>query len=118
MTDSAYADLVGLLLSHTLRFGTELQLQNDVEEILTAAGIAFIREHRLAGDRIDFLAGRVGIECKVGGGPSAVPEQLLRYALRPELDALILVTSKHTHRFRFQELNGKPFRVVWVAGRL
>lgn len=114
----SHSKLVELLISHTVRFGTEQQLQNDVETILTAAGLAFTREHPLAGDRIDFLCGTVGIECKVGGGPSAVIEQLLRYAGFPEVESLIFVTSRHTHRFRVRELSGKPFGVVWVAGRL
>lgn len=112
------SDLVDLLLSHTLRFGSERQLQDDVESILSAAGIVFEREHPLAGDRIDFLVGRIGVECKVAGGGSAVLEQLLRYAARPELDSMILVTSRHTHRFQVRELNAKPFHVVWVAGIL
>lgn len=106
------------LEAFAFRFGNELDLQDDLEKALVQEGYQYIREFRLETGPIDFLvAGGIGIECKVEGGPSAVLGQLMRYAAAPELDGLILVTSRHTHRFSIRELNKKPFRVVWVAGR-
>lgn len=113
------ADLAQHLRSYRFRFGSEKDLQDDVEMALTEAGITFSREVPLAGDRIDFLcADGIGIECKIAGGPSVVLEQLLRYAKCPEVQALILLTSRHTHRFQATEIGGKPLIVVWVAGNL
>lgn len=50
------------------------------------------------GERIDFMVDRIGIEVKVGGSPAAVRRQLARYAATGAIDALILVTSRVTHR--------------------
>lgn len=112
-------EIIELLMSHRLRFGTELQLQDDVEAVLSSARILFDREKRLGGDPIDFLTLHgIGIECKVAGSPSAVLEQLVRYAQSPQVQSLILVTSRHTHRFSCEEIGGKPFRVVWISGNL
>jgi len=105
-----------LLASHRLRFGTERILQDNIAALLQSSGVDFHREHQLDGDAIDFLAGSVGIECKIDGGPSKVLEQLYRYAEFPEVQSLLLVTSRHTHRFNVAEMLGKPFRVLWIAG--
>lgn len=106
-----------LLSSHRFRFGTEIELQDGIEAVLRDAGVAYSREHRLAGDPIDFLAdGGIGIECKIDGGPSAVLAQLVRYSQSPEVAGLLLVTSRHTHRFNAKEIAGMPFRVLWIAG--
>lgn len=109
--------LLAKLSQYEYPLGSELALQNHVEEVLKAEGVAYKREHRFsATDRIDFLATEIGIECKVKGGPSDVLSQLLRYADRPEVSSVILLTTRHTHRFPMQELRGKPFRVLWVGG--
>lgn len=111
-------ELVELLKSSRLRYGTERQLQDDVERLLASAGAAFTREAHLTStsERIDFLsADGVGIECKIAGGPSAILSQLIRYADDPKVTAIILVTSRRTHRFNVTELRGKPLAIVWVA---
>lgn len=112
MSAAAIADA---LRSRRLRYGSERQLQDDVERVLAEIGIDFQREHRIGGDPIDFYRNGVGIECKVQGGPSAVLEQLIRYADDPAVTALILVTSRRTHRFGETALLGKPLLIVWVA---
>lgn len=100
------------------RFGSELILQNEVERAFQSGEIAFQREYRLGKDRVDFFAEGVAIECKVSGGLPAVLEQCMRYADRDEVSGVVLVTSRQTHRSHLQELRGKPFSVVWVAGNL
>ncbi|QDT39747.1 hypothetical protein [Stratiformator vulcanicus] len=101
---------------HRVRFGTEREMQDDIERLLRSLLITFERESETGVGPIDFRVGRIGIECKVAGGPAAVLRQLMRYADVTDLGAIVLVTSRHTHRFTMQQLRGKPFRVVWVAG--
>ena len=74
----------------------EYDLHAEVARALTAAGIEHSHEFRLAPRcRIDFLAGRVGIEIKKGRPvPSALREQLSRYLKSDELDAIIVVTQR------------------------
>jgi hypothetical protein len=79
--------------------------------------LEFEREVKLnATDRIDFLVGTVGIECKVDGSKNAVASQLLRYAESDRISGLILVTIRNTHRFGGTELLGKPLRVMRING--
>lgn len=112
--------LAELLRGYRLPFGTEAELQAAVARVLDEIGIEHSREFRFSPrDRIDFLAANgIGIECKIDGSPSQVLGQLLRYAERDEVQALILVTSRHTHRMKMTKLNGKPFVIVWIGGTL
>lgn len=108
-------ELVELIQSFRIPFGTEAAMQDTIERILKSEGIKYSREHVFSPrDRIDFLIGRIGIECKVDSSKAVVAAQLLRYAERPEVDALILVTSRHTHAFSQVELGGKQFKVIRV----
>lgn len=74
----------------------EYDLHTEVSAALTKAGIEHTHEHRLAPRcRIDFLAGRVGIEIKKGRPvPSALREQLARYLKSDALDAIVVVTQQ------------------------
>lgn len=110
-------EIVAVLRSYKLPFGEEQRLQDAVEEALREHKLEFRREHILRpGDRIDFLVGTIGIECKVEGSPAAVLSQLLRYAESNEVDGLILVTTRNTHRMAVTELGGKPFHLIRVSG--
>lgn len=110
-------EITKLLSGHRFRFGTERELQDGIEAVLNSACIAFTREYRLGTDPIDFMVdGGLGIECKIDGGPSAVIGQLVRYSQSPDVTALLLVTSRHTHRFNSGQIAGKPFDVLWVGG--
>lgn len=109
-----------VLSSVRLRTATEAALQQDVERILIEEAIDYDREADLGEcGRIEFLTSQgIGIECKTDGGPSAVLEQLLRYADSDKIKGLILVTRKHTHRMVPGELRGKPAMVVWTGRNL
>lgn len=90
-------------------FCDERELQDGIAQRLAASGIAFLREVILSpGDRIDFLVDRIGIEVKVDGSISQVLRQLWRYAQRPEISSLILVTSRAKHGPTPPAMNGKP----------
>lgn len=88
------ADLARFLESFRYVSASEATLQDGIAESLTRAGLAFEREVELApGDRIDFLAGELGVEVKVRGGLSEVTRQLHRYARSPRVRELLLVTN-------------------------
>ena len=76
----------------------EYDIHAQVASALGTAGITFEHEYRLAPRcRIDFKAGRVGIEVKKGRPASAaLRQQLLRYLASDELDAVIVVTQRVT----------------------
>jgi len=110
--------IAGILRRYRIRFGTEELMQQDVAAALDAEGIAFAREVSLgAAGRIDFLLSdsAIGIECKVGGGPSAVFQQCVRYAEQPALEGLILVSRRRQHCLANREIRRKPFRSVWIG---
>ena len=112
-------DVAKLLAGFRLRYGTERQLQDDVERALEAERIPFIRECRTSTGPIDFLVeGAIGVECKIAGGASQVLPQLQRYAAEPQIAGIVLVTSRPTHRFGVETLGGVPFRTLWIAGNL
>lgn len=92
----------------------ERSLQDEVARLLNVAGIPFTPEHRFsATDRIDFLAGPVGIECKIKGAPIKVARQCYRYA--EHVRELLLVTTQQAHAEYIAgpiiSATGKPCRV-------
>jgi hypothetical protein len=69
-----------------------------------------------AAERIDFMVGRVGIELKVDGGNAEVLRQLDRYAASPDVDALVLITSRRRLVAGLPaELRGKPLVGIHVG---
>lgn len=89
------AAIRSLLERWTLRHSSEDELQRAIAEVLEAGGIPFKREVRIGvRDRLDFLAGTVGIECKLFGSRTEVGRQLIRYAESGRVGALLLVTTR------------------------
>lgn len=109
--------VVDVLRSYQFPFGHELQLQDAVEEALTENQVEYTREFVLGpGERVDFMAGGVGIECKVDGSAPSVLAQLLRYAEKDAITEIVLLTTRSTHRFAMTELLGKPFHLIRING--
>lgn len=90
----------------------EYDLHAEVSSALCNAQIAHQHEYRLAPRcRIDFLAGRIGIEVKKGRPtPSALREQLIRYLRSAEVDAIVVVAQQSILLPR--RLAGKPVELV------
>ena len=74
----------------------EQDIHQAVARRLTDAGLPFLHEKPLApGCRIDFWCGGVGIEIKKGKPrPTALLEQLRRYAVSEEIAVLVVLTQR------------------------
>ena len=90
----------------------EYDLHAEVSAALSRAGIEHSHEYKLAPRcRIDFLAGRVGVEIKKGRPvPSALKEQLARYLRSDELDAIVVVAQQAVPLPN--TIGGKPVEMV------
>jgi hypothetical protein len=80
---------------------SEKTIHDELERLLIKADPSWtVKREVVLGprERIDLLVSEpgqnVGIEVKVKGSPQKVLEQLRRYARHPQIDALILVTTK------------------------
>ena len=93
----------------------EYDMHAQVADALERAGLRAAHEVSLgAGRRIDFMCGGVGIEVKKGKpARAAVASQLRRYALCPEVRALVVVAPGELRLPR--EIGGVPVRCVALA---
>lgn len=97
--DSDLVKLVAHLAGFRLARQHERDMQDAIQSVLALGGWQFRREWPLSRGPIDFYLPdvRIGIEAKVSGSPSAVTKQVLDYADDPQLDAIVLVTTKPSH---------------------
>jgi hypothetical protein len=106
------AQLVELIKGYRYAVGSETDFQRGIEEVLARHSIVFLREHQLGPQygRIDFYLPehKYGIELKVKGSPSEVLRQLHRYALSPDIAALILITGRSRLAFAPISIEGTP----------
>lgn len=110
--DSVVAAIQGYLIP----VDSEAAMQATIQQVLEKAAFPYSREVVLSEkDRIDFMVGDVGIECKIAGSFSSVAEQVGRYLQNSSVKSLILVTSRASHN-RICYDCGKPFRVLVVSG--
>ena len=117
MRDGA-TDVIAAVNAWQYNHDDEYQLQDGIGAALDAAGIGYTREHRLTDkDRVDFLAGTVGIEIKVAGDKMALARQLQRYAHHPSIEHLVVVTTRRAHRGVHNAVfDGVPVHVVHLLG--
>ena len=107
-----------LLRTYRYTLTDEESLQDGAAQVLADHGVIVEREYRLGPhDRIDFYvpATKLGIEVKSHGSPTAVLEQLFRYAQHDAVGALVLVTRRRALIPKARELAGKPLTSVYVA---
>ena len=98
------ATITSLLTTARLPLDTEQALQLEIENLLNANHIPHVREAKVCGGRIDFLAGyssrlaphapSVGIECKIAGGARMIFKQCNAYCGDPRIGHLIVATGK------------------------
>lgn len=108
------AAIASVIAGNHLTYANEDDLQAGIDSLLALAGFNATREVRLSDrlSRIDLMSGTVGIEVKIKGSAASVTRQLKRYAECPEIDALILVTTKASHHQTPGLMNGKPVFLV------
>ncbi len=111
--ESLAKSVAASIASYKFSYKNEWELQRGVALMLTELGLEFKKEVLLGPkQRIDFLVGNVGIECKVDMDLAGVTRQLWHYADSPRIDSLILVTTRHAHCGLPLEMKGKPIFVV------
>ena len=109
-------EIVAVLRSYVIPADNEAAMQSVIERVLKIRNVDYAREVVLSeADRIDFMVGAIGLECKVAGTPAAVMAQCGRYLEHDAVESLILVTTKAAHR-RICYESEKPFCVVLVGG--
>lgn len=109
-------DVLRLLRSHRYQAGNERDLQEALLEVLST--IPGCERERIISpqDRLDFLLpGGIGVEVKIEGSLSALTRQLHRYAQRPEISALIVVTTQRRLARVPPRISGKHVHVVMVG---
>ena len=101
--------IAGLIERTAVDVTTEVAAQRTIREALERDGIDVAAEVQLSRrDRIDLLAGPVGIEVKIRGGTRrAIFRQLARYAESEEVQALVLASGGGWPR-AIDEVKGKP----------
>lgn len=120
MADALTPEGIASALSRSVfRFSNEKDLQDGIERVLRKKGVDFEREVALSPhDRIDFLAGNVGIEVKVDSAPNSVQRQLWRYAEHERIAVLILVTTRSSHKTIAREILEKPVLIVHLLNSI
>jgi hypothetical protein len=109
-------EIESALRQYVIPADNEAAMQSVIERVLKIRRFDYNREVVLSdADRIDFMVGAIGIECKVAGTAGAVMLQCGRYLDHDAVESLILVTTKATHR-RICYDSEKPFCVVVVGG--
>lgn len=112
--DMTLKAVVASLRKRRFNYQNEKDLQAGIEAALSADKIDFVREHPLgdAGTVDFFVGGFLGVEVKIKGSPSEVARQLLRYAGRDDVKALVLVTGRAALSALPTRLMGKPLHLV------
>jgi len=117
LIQSQVTHVASILQRRRLPLTREAWLQTCILQALQDAEVPAVAEVKLGpGNRIDFVAyEKIGIEVKVGTYSAAeVARQLRRYCEFPQLEAIVLVSSK-TFDFRRVDF-AKPVVTVSLAG--
>lgn len=115
--------IVETLPRFSYRFADEKQLHDGIARVLTDHGIEFQREVvATPQERYDFLCiPGIVIEAKIHGAFNPAARQCLRYAENPDVNAVVLATSRFWGAVpvlrKDPRLNGKPFRMVQLKGQ-
>lgn len=120
---AVYADALCRLIRSAgeLVFTTEAQMQAAMADLFAAEGIDADPQVPLGpAERPDFMVGaadvRIAVELKRAGTADALTRQLRRYARHGQVKGIVVVTNRVRHRDIPPEIDGKPVRVVCLAG--
>ncbi len=120
--EAVVSRIIEAVTSRRWRWKDEAELQRLLAAAFVEDEIKLAREYTLtATERPDFfhLAAGVAVEVKVKGAAASVMRQLWRYASRPEVAVVILITSVARHAASMPAtLYDKPLHVVQVKGFL
>lgn len=122
------------LRKYAFRYADEAQLHQGIIDVFKKEGVRFEHEkvHEPTGDRFDFLLENgVVVEVKMAGSQAEALRQVNRYTLQPEVQGIVLVTTKPWKLYatradgngvvvtdgELRELNGKPLKYVQVRGQ-
>lgn len=112
-----FEQLKSAIAKYRLTFGSELELQNQIAEILAREGIAFEREFILSPkDRPDFFIAPYAIEVKVKDSLQKHLHQMRRYNQHPNVSGTILICTKPIEAMMPPTLFGKPCAAICVGG--
>jgi hypothetical protein len=110
-------EIARLIAGHRYEFATEAELQDQISGVLARAGVQAEREVRLDKlSRLDFLAGSIAIEVKIGSSRPQLLSQIHRYAQDTRISAIIVVSRKARHLSMPAFLNGKEIHVASLMG--
>lgn len=120
MASVGQAQIIATALNKTVfRFSDEMALQNGIEELFKKQGWKYERESILSPrNRIDFMVHGVGIEVKVDSSPNTVQRQLWRYADDSRIGALVLVTTRSSHKTIPNVILDKPVLIVHLLNSI
>lgn len=110
--------LLETLSSYRYRVNSEYMMHNAVAQVLKENHIHYEREYPLtSSSRVEFFLPEDGvvIECKIEGGFSPVLRQVQRYAMVEEVNEIILLTTRSTHRGIPSEISGVMVHVIWTG---
>jgi hypothetical protein len=108
------------LTGFRFRFGNEAELQDGIAQVLVLKGLDFSREMAITRqDRPDFLlADGVAIEVKVAGSLADLIRQCSRYAVHPDVQAVLAVGTPNWLNRVPQQLSGKPLLGLRITGSM
>jgi len=106
-----------VIASHLYRFDSESALQEGIHRALDSLEFGVEREAILGpGERLDFFVdGRVAVEVKIKGSAAELTRQVYRYAQRPEVEAVVVVTSRSRLTALPVTMADKPIIVVYLV---
>ncbi len=123
MTDSCF-DLDGISeLVRAILFRNavnEKQMQGALAANFTANGIDYQCEVPVEGGVIELVVTlgdgtKAGILCKTGGVLSELAQQVSGYCAEPTLSAILVATTRLSHRDLPETMGGKPCRSLWCG---
>lgn len=105
-----------LLERRKFRYRNEIDLHDAISALFDSEGIAYAREVRVAGGRVDFVVGGIAIEVKIKGSAAAAARQARRYADTGRFAAVLIVSTRPHHWVAADRDAAVPIETVTIGG--